>query len=316
MSEGTTEPRSSAVAICRSTKRHQSGPIAGYWDNSAEEYLAEHGTFLGASDFMWCPEGIHESDVNLLGAVDRQQILEVGCGAGQCSRWLAEEGAIATGVDVSAGMLEQASRLQREHPLSDEATPPTFLLPTLVSCPSRRTASTSRSPRMAHSPSSRTPKWFRRGGTRRPPGRALGVLYHSPDAVDVSRCSRRSRSDVEYSYFDRTPYVESPLRTAGLRRAPSDHERLGQPARDRRFHDRFSDRAGVARVQPDRLGRMVAPARDAHAGHRHLQHDAEQGLTRTGGCCTRPAGLCPHAGRHSGSFNTESAFQCEARAKS
>ena len=79
-----------------------------YWDNSAEEYLAEHGTFLGASDFIWCPEGIHESDVRLLGDVDRKQVLEVGCGAGQCSRWLAEQGAITTGVDVSAGMLEQA----------------------------------------------------------------------------------------------------------------------------------------------------------------------------------------------------------------
>ncbi|RAE92880.1 SAM-dependent methyltransferase, partial [Burkholderia multivorans] len=44
-----------------------------YWDNSAEEYLAENGSFLGASDFMWCTEGIHESDVPLLGPVARKQ---------------------------------------------------------------------------------------------------------------------------------------------------------------------------------------------------------------------------------------------------
>ena len=54
----------------------------GWWDREADDYLAEHGSFLGASDFIWCPEGIHESDVGLLGDVTRRQILEVGCGAG------------------------------------------------------------------------------------------------------------------------------------------------------------------------------------------------------------------------------------------
>ncbi|GAA1541321.1 MULTISPECIES: class I SAM-dependent methyltransferase [Brevibacterium] len=181
----------------------------GYWDNSAEEYLAEHGSFLGASEFMWCPEGIHESDVNLLGDVNRRQILEVGCGAGQCSRWLAEEGAIATGVDVSAGMLEQASRLQREHPLSNEATPPTFL-----HADARQLPFASNSFDVAFSSYGALP--FVKDAevvlaevarVVRPGGRWAFSTTHPmrwmfPDVPGEAGLT------VEYSYFDRTPYVE------------------------------------------------------------------------------------------------------------
>lgn len=181
----------------------------GYWDNSAEEYLAEHGSFLGASEFTWCPEGIHESDVNLLGDVHRRQILEVGCGAGQCSRWLAEEGAIATGVDVSAGMLEQASRLQREHPLSDDATPPTFL-----HADARQLPFASNSFDVAFSSYGALP--FVKDAevvlaevarVVRPGGRWAFSTTHPmrwmfPDVPGEAGLT------VEYSYFDRTPYVE------------------------------------------------------------------------------------------------------------
>lgn len=181
----------------------------GYWDNSAEEYLAEHGSFLGASEFMWCPEGIHESDVNLLGDVRRRQILEVGCGAGQCSRWLAEEGAIATGVDVSAGMLEQASRLQREHPLSEDATPPTFL-----HADARELPFASNSFDVAFSSYGALP--FVKDAevvlsevarVVRPGGRWAFSTTHPirwmfPDVPGEAGLT------VEYSYFDRTPYVE------------------------------------------------------------------------------------------------------------
>lgn len=76
-----------------------------WWDENAQEYLAEHGDFLGPADFVWCPEGLREADARLLGDVRGARVLEIGAGAAQCSRWLASQGAEVVGTDVSAGML-------------------------------------------------------------------------------------------------------------------------------------------------------------------------------------------------------------------
>jgi SAM-dependent methyltransferase len=76
-----------------------------WWDREAGSYLAEHGGQLGHDAFVWCPEGLREEDAGLLGDVRGLDVLEVGCGAGQCTRWLAAHGARTVGVDVSAGML-------------------------------------------------------------------------------------------------------------------------------------------------------------------------------------------------------------------
>jgi SAM-dependent methyltransferase len=84
-----------------------------YWDTEAASYQAEHGDFLGDTDFMWSPEGIREADLRLLGDVAGRRVLEVGCGAAQCSRWLASRGARPVAVDMSSGQLLQA-RLKSE----------------------------------------------------------------------------------------------------------------------------------------------------------------------------------------------------------
>jgi SAM-dependent methyltransferase len=83
----------------------------GWWDGDAEEYLAEHGEFLGSVDFCWCPEGLREESAALLGPLAGRQVLEVGCGAAQCARWLAAAGAYPVGLDLSAGMLAAGARL-------------------------------------------------------------------------------------------------------------------------------------------------------------------------------------------------------------
>lgn len=82
-----------------------------WWDDAADDYQAEHGTFLGDDDFLWCPEGLREADARLLGDVAGRRVLEIGCGAAQCSRWLASRGAAAVGVDLSAGMLARGRTL-------------------------------------------------------------------------------------------------------------------------------------------------------------------------------------------------------------
>ncbi|SEL91703.1 class I SAM-dependent methyltransferase [Rhodococcus maanshanensis] len=80
-----------------------------WWDADAADYHRTHGDFLGvdsaAGEFVWCPEGLHEGDVRLLGDVAGRDVLEVGCGSAPCARWLAGQGARAVGLDLSMGML-------------------------------------------------------------------------------------------------------------------------------------------------------------------------------------------------------------------
>ena len=79
-----------------------------WWDADADDYHAEHGDFLGAADFVWCPEGVREEQVRLLGELTGARVLEVGCGSAPCSRWLAANGARPVALDISAGMLRHA----------------------------------------------------------------------------------------------------------------------------------------------------------------------------------------------------------------
>jgi SAM-dependent methyltransferase len=98
-----------------------------YWEAEADAYQSEHGAFLAGrgelaadsdaptgrrddqtSAFVWGPEGLTEAEAGLLGpveALDAARVLEVGCGAAQCSRWLAERGAIAVGIDIAVSQL-------------------------------------------------------------------------------------------------------------------------------------------------------------------------------------------------------------------
>jgi SAM-dependent methyltransferase len=86
-----------------------------WWDAAADGYQREHGGFLGDASFIWCPEGLDEADVHLLGDVAGLRVLEVGCGAAQCSRWLRAVGALPVGLDIAAGQLRHARRLDERH---------------------------------------------------------------------------------------------------------------------------------------------------------------------------------------------------------
>jgi SAM-dependent methyltransferase len=97
--------------------RDPHGPAAsvranrGWWDASADAYQNEHGAFLGDSGFVWGPEGLDEARARLLGDVHGRRVLEVGCGAAQCARWLRTQGADAIGVDLSRRQLQHSRRL-------------------------------------------------------------------------------------------------------------------------------------------------------------------------------------------------------------
>jgi SAM-dependent methyltransferase len=97
---GVARRAESADATLRANRR--------WWDAEADAYQAEHGAFLGDADFVWCPERLREEDARLLGDVRGRDVLEIGCGAAMCSRWLVGQGARVVASDVSAGMLRQA----------------------------------------------------------------------------------------------------------------------------------------------------------------------------------------------------------------
>lgn len=84
------------------------------WDAYADEYQATHGEFLRDVGFVWCPEGVDEAEAGLLGDVTGKAVLELGCGAAQCSRWLATRGARPVGLDLSFRQLQHARRID-EH---------------------------------------------------------------------------------------------------------------------------------------------------------------------------------------------------------
>ncbi|GLW97110.1 class I SAM-dependent methyltransferase [Microtetraspora sp. NBRC 16547] len=86
----------------------------GWWDGAADEYQAEHGKFLRDDGFIWCPEGLDEADARLLGDVTGRRVLEIGCGAGQCGRWLLARGASVAAFDLSYRQLQHSRRIDEE----------------------------------------------------------------------------------------------------------------------------------------------------------------------------------------------------------
>ncbi len=88
--------------------RRANGPD---WDRYADEYQSTHGEFLGDVGFVWGPEGLTEQEAGVLGDVRGRDVLEVGSGAGQCSRWITAQGGRGYGLDLSFRQLQHARRI-------------------------------------------------------------------------------------------------------------------------------------------------------------------------------------------------------------
>lgn len=85
------------------------------WDRYADEYQATHGAFLGDAGFLWGPEGVHEAEIGALGDITGKRVLELGCGAAQCSRWVLAHGGAPVGLDLSFRQLQHSRRLDEKH---------------------------------------------------------------------------------------------------------------------------------------------------------------------------------------------------------
>lgn len=183
-----------------------------WWDENAEEYLAEHGEFLGDADFVWCPEGLREAEVGLLGEVAGRRVLEVGGGAAQCAWWLAAQGADVVSVDLSLEMLKRGMGFS-----GGAAGPSSELIsrPTLVQADARQLPFADHSFDIAFSAYGALPFIEDSAAVHRevhrvlkPGGRWIFSVTHPirwafPDSPDEDGLT------AFRSYFDRTPYVES-----------------------------------------------------------------------------------------------------------
>ena len=109
----TTGPivRAERRTVGEAESRRANGPD---WDRYADEYQATHGPFLGEAGFVWGPEGLTEADLGILGDVSGKDVLELGSGACQCSRWVNTQGGHAIGLDLSGRQLQHSRRLDEQ----------------------------------------------------------------------------------------------------------------------------------------------------------------------------------------------------------
>ena len=88
-----------------------------FWDAEAPKWVAAGERNWARDEPSWGVWGIPESQLRMIGDVDGLDVIELGCGTGYVSAWLARRGARPVGIDNSAAQLETARRLQREHGL-------------------------------------------------------------------------------------------------------------------------------------------------------------------------------------------------------
>ena len=86
-----------------------------YWDGMADEWVEKGRRDWESPEPVWGIFRIPESEVHLLpDDLDGLDVIELGCGTGYVSSWLARRGAKPVGIDNSPAQLETARGFQRE----------------------------------------------------------------------------------------------------------------------------------------------------------------------------------------------------------
>jgi len=198
-----------------------------WWDAAADDYQSEHGEFLGGRDaarFIWGPEGLDEADAHLLAPVadlPGRRVLEVGCGAAQCSGWLATHGALAIGIDLSMRQLTHAA----PHPGVRLIQADACALPLSDTSVDLACSAYGALPFVASSVDVLR-EVFR---VLRPGGRFVFSVTH-PIRWALPDDPGPGGLTVSSSYFDRTPYVEADA--DGRATYVEHHRTLGDRVRD------------------------------------------------------------------------------------
>jgi SAM-dependent methyltransferase len=105
------------------------GAVGAAWDQLSPFYQAHHD--FSTTDVYYGSWAPLERDLQLLGDLRRQRVLDLGCGGGQCCIAFARQGATVTGVDISEAQLAHARRLAEQ-----EAVPVQFVLGSAEDLPS------------------------------------------------------------------------------------------------------------------------------------------------------------------------------------
>ncbi|MEE4541510.1 class I SAM-dependent methyltransferase [Streptomyces sp. V4-01] len=117
MIQGPEDPQEPEATRRRAGVAESARASRRWWDRNADEYQLEHGGFLGDARFVWGPEGLDEEQAGLLGpaaGLKDLDVLEIGAGAAQCSRWLAAQGARPVALDLSHRQLQHARRIDQD----------------------------------------------------------------------------------------------------------------------------------------------------------------------------------------------------------
>jgi len=107
---GVSEPKRSLEGKAMTAKT-DTEIIKRWWDDVAPWREDDNPTDAAAYG-AYCP---NEAKLNLLGNVRGKALVELGCGAAECSIAFARAGAICVGVDICAGQLDHARRLSEAH---------------------------------------------------------------------------------------------------------------------------------------------------------------------------------------------------------
>ena len=105
---------------------HQSSKLAehvsenrAYWDGMAADWVSAGERNWKQESPTWGIWGLPESQLRLLPAdMTQSKAIELGCGTGYVSAWMARRGADVVGIDNSLDQLKTAQRLMTEHGIS------------------------------------------------------------------------------------------------------------------------------------------------------------------------------------------------------
>lgn len=87
-----------------------------HWNEHAHEWVAMGERAWASQEITWGMWAVPESGLQLLPAsLEGVDTIELGCGTGYISAWLAQRGANAVGIDISEEQLATAQRLSEEH---------------------------------------------------------------------------------------------------------------------------------------------------------------------------------------------------------
>jgi ubiquinone/menaquinone biosynthesis C-methylase UbiE len=84
------------------------------WTKTNAEYTGPQARKAWTEELQWSVFGIPESELGALGDVDGLDVVDLGCGTGYLSAWLARRGARPVGVDPTPAQLATARELQAE----------------------------------------------------------------------------------------------------------------------------------------------------------------------------------------------------------